>query len=332
MLYKGIKLYEESIWIDNQEVPEASPVMQKVTLVEDFDIENQDARKIFAERIEVWKEADRLVRSADDLLKRDNFDLAISRCQDALRIDPSHMGALERLGILYFDTGKMVESINAYIRLLSVDPSRIDLQEKLIKSLDSNGDAEAVVFVARWYLEQNFYDSDVQRYLANALFQQKLYDEAVEAYERVVKDDSKDVAALEKLSQCQMNLKHYDKALDVLERLRESNYRDQNYYHLIAVCNAQLGKSKETVQTLGKAAHLFGQNTVVGWIQDPRLDPVREDRTFQAFADRVGGEEFRMWLEKVAKTMEGEERKDIAPQLTLPKGEKLDAELLKPRK
>jgi len=125
-----------------------------------------------------------------------------------------------------------------------------------------------------------------------------------------------------------MILKEYGKALEVLERLREFNYREQRYYRKIVVCNAQMGRSLETVQTLGKAAHLFGQNVVIGWIQDPMLDPVREDRTFQAFADRVGGEEFRKWLEKVAKAMDGNEEEDIAPQLNLPEQQRPDATLL----
>jgi tetratricopeptide (TPR) repeat protein len=333
MLWKGIKLYEESIWVESQEeVQQISPVMQEVALIEEFDVASQDAREMFAERIEIWKEADRLVRSADSLLKRNNYDQAIERCQDALQVDPAHMGALERLGNLYFKKGMNVESINAYTRLLSVDPSRADLQEKLIQVLDAYGDAPAVVFMARWFHEANNYDGDVQRYMANALYLQNEYADAAKAYERVLKDSPKDVEALEKLANSHIHLEEYDKALTVLEKLRESNYRDQNYYQQIAVCNAQLGKSTETVQTLGKAAHLFGQNIVVGWIQDPRLDPVREDRTFQAFATRVGGEEFRLWLEKVAKTMDGEEREDITPQLSLPENDRQKDLLLKPNR
>ncbi|MEE9369200.1 MAG: tetratricopeptide repeat protein [Pontiella sp.] len=332
MLWKGIKLYEESVWIEHQGETEISPVLHDVSLTEEFDIENDDARKMFAERIEVWKEAERLVRSADDLLKRDNFDQAIERYQAALRLDPVHMGALERLGTLYYEKGMTVEAINSYIRVLSVDPSRSDLQEELIRALGAHGDAPAVVFMSEWYMEQNYYDEDVQRYLANALYLQEDYVKAAEAYNRVLLDSPKDLPSLEKLAQSHMYLEDYLSALEVLGRLSESNYRDQNYYHQIAICNAQLGNSTETVQTLGKAAHLFGQNIVIGWIQDPRLDPIREDRTFQSFADRVGGEEFRMWLEKVAKTMDGEERKDITPQLKLPENEILQADLHKPRK
>jgi tetratricopeptide (TPR) repeat protein len=332
MLRKGIKLYEEKVWMDTQGTREESPVLREVVLVEEFDIQDQDAREKFAERIEIWKQAERMVRSADGFLQRNNFDQAIERCQDALRLDPAHMGALDRLGNLYYQKGMYVEAINSYIRLLSVDPSREELQERLIQSLDAHEDADAVVYMSRWYLERNNYDEDVQRFLANALFTKGEYAEAADAYDRVLKDSPKDVLALEQQAKAYMLLEQYDKALFSLELLRETNYRDQSYYRKIAVCNAQLGKSTETVQTLGKAAHLFGQNVVMGWIQDPKLDPVREDRTFQAFAYRVGGEEFRKWLEQVAKTMEGEERKDVSPQLKLPDQDTLDQDMLNLRK
>lgn len=332
LLWKGINIYEQSVFLKNQEKFEASPVLQKMELVEDFKIEDRESRELFAERVEIWKETARLVNSSDALVKRSNYDLAIERCQQALKLNPAHMGALERLGELYFMKGMNVEAINSYIRLLSVDPSRDDLKIELIKVLDAHEDANAVVFMGRWYLEENEYSEDVGRSLANALFTQEEYEQAIEAYERVMIYNPKDVGSLEKMADAYMFLDDYQSALNTLERLREQNYRDQQYYHKIAVCYAQLEMGLETVQTLGKAAHLFGQPVVVGWVQDPRLDPVREDRTFQAFADRVGGEEFRKWLEKVANSMDGEKEAGVEPQLTLPKNEGLQADLLQPNK
>ncbi|WP_372807274.1 tetratricopeptide repeat protein [Pontiella sp.] len=332
LLWKGIKLYEEKVWMETQGEKELSPVLRDVVLIEEIDIAKQDAEKVFAERIKVWRESQRLIGSVDTLLARGNIDQAIKRCQDALLLDPAHSGALERLGELYFEKGLFIESVNSYIRLLSVDPSREDLQVKLIQSLDALGDSKSVVFMAKWYQEDNLYNEDVQRFLANALFVQKQFAEAAKAYERVLVDNANDIVAREKLADSYMQLEQYDKALTTLETLRVSNYREQRYYYGIAVCNAQLRNSEETVQALGKAAHLFGQKVVVAWVKDPKLDPVREDRAFQAFADRVGGEEFRKWLEQMARTMDGPEREEVTPQLKLPTTETIDAELLQPRK
>ncbi|MDF7799532.1 tetratricopeptide repeat protein [Pontiellaceae bacterium B1224] len=328
MLWKGISIYEESVFIKTQNEQDLSPVMKEMVLVDDFDVESQESRELFAERINIWKQATRLVRSADGLLNRNNYDQAIARCQEALKISPWHVGALERLAQLYYDRGMYVESINSYVRLLSIDPSRVDLQEKVIQALDANSDVNAVAYMAAWYLEENPHNANVQRHLANSLFIKEEFADAANAYERVLKDFPGDAEALEQQAKAYMYLEEYDAALKTLEKLQLINYRDSNTYRSIAVCHAQLEQGLETVQTLGKAAHLFGQNIVMGWIQDPRLDPVREDRSFQAFADRIGGEEFRKWLEKVAKTMENNEREDIEPQLTLPKDGILKEEIL----
>ncbi len=333
MLWKGIGLYEESILLEHSRGGATSPVLQEVALIEDFDIQDQDSREKFAERVALWQEADRLVRSADALLQRNIYDHAIEQCQDALRLDPSHSGALERLGRLYYAKEDYVEAVNAYIRLLSVDPSKQEIQQRLIQGLDALGDHAAVKYMAEWYLDQNMFDADIQRYLANALFAQEDFAAAAESYGRVLQQNSKDVNALEQQALSYMQVQEYTKALVSLGKLREINYRNQGYYKQIAVCNAQLQQGPETVQALGRAVQLFGEKLVTGWIQDPQLDPIRDDRAFQAFIDRIAGEETRLWLEKMAKSIDGmDERKDLGPQLKMPGSELQDSELLKLRR
>ena len=330
MLWKGIGLYEESIWMDHVKEGAGSPVMQEVVIVEDFDIQNQDTREKFADRVELWREADRLVRSADALMRRSIYDQAIERCQDALRLDPSHMGALERLGRLYFEKENHVEAVNAYIRLLSIDPSRSEIQKKLIQSLDAFGDAEAVMYMAEWYLKQNLYDTEIQLYLANARYTREEFIEAAKAYGRVLREAPQNVDALERQAMSYMQLDQYDKALVPLGILRGNNYRRQEYYKQIAICNAQLLQGKESLQALGRAAQLFEKQLIVGWLRDPKFDPIRTDRAFQAFIDRIAGEETRLWLEKVASDQAN--KTDIKSELEIPTvNDKLDSELLKPR-
>ena len=337
MLWKGIGLYEESRLLANTEMsPELSATMQAVELVESFDIENPDLRKKFAERIEHWKEADRLVRSAEALLQRNLYDQAIAQCKDALERDPSHLGALERLGQLHYAKEDYSAAVNVYIRLMSVDPSRKEIQKQLIEALNELGDYKAVVYMAEWYFDQNMYDADVQRCLANSLYAQEKFEEAAEAYSRILRNAPRDVPALERQSAALMQFGQYERALESLEILRRKNYRNPAYYKQIVICNAQMKKAFETVQALGRAAQIFGEQIVLGWIQDPQLDPVREERTFQAFTDRIGGEEFRMWLEKAAQNIQtgkSDESADEAYRLEIPDIKKpLDEELLKPKK
>ncbi|RKX40256.1 MAG: hypothetical protein DRP64_12910 [Verrucomicrobia bacterium] len=334
LLWKGINLYEESVWLEHADAPEKSPVLLEVELGEGFDIQDQNSREQFAERIEFWKEADRLVRSADALLQHNNQDQAIELCQDALRLDPAHIGALERLARLYYAKGNHVEAINAYIRLLSVDPSRKKIQKRLIAALNAYGDHDAVKYTAEWYLEENAYDVDVQRYLANALYAREDFAAAAEAFGKVLRELPRNVQVLEQQASSFMQVQQYEKALVPLSTLRRHNNKNPVYHKQIAVCQAQLQQGYETVQTLGRAAQVFGVQIILGFIQDPQFDPVREERAFQAFVDRVGGKEFRLGIEDMARRAAAseEERTGIEPQLEMPVSEFQNEELLKPKK
>ena len=326
LLWKGISFYEESVWIDNAADAEKSPLLQEIELVEEFDIEDQDARRQFAKRIEHWKEADRLVRSADILLHRNIYDQAIKQCQDALRRDPAHLGALERLGRLYFAKGRYVEAVNAYIRLLSVDPSQEKTQKRLIEALDAFGDYNAVKYMAEWYLDEHISDADVERHLANAHYALRNFKVAAEAYDRVLRESPKDIQILEKQADAYMQIKQYEKALVPLDKLSEDNPRNPLYFKQTAICQAQLKRGQETVQTLFRAKQHFGQNMVLGLIRDSQFDPLRDDRAFQAFVERVGGREFRLSLEKMEqKAAPGPEAE---PQFKNPDSEMEDKELV----
>ena len=320
LLRKGISLYEESIWIDNASEVEASPILQEVELVEEFNIQDQDSREQFAKRIELWKEADRLVRSADILMQRNIYDQAINQCQDALRRDPSHLGALERLGRLYYAKGSYVEAVNAYIRLLSVDPSQAETQKRLIEALDAFGDYDAVKYMAEWYLAENTADTDVLRYLANAHYAREDFAEAAEAYGRVLRDSPKDIKAMEQQAAAFIQVQQYEKALVPLEKLHENNQRNPLYFKQTAICHAQLEQGQETVQILMRMGQIFGKDMVLGLIRDPLFDPVREDRVFQAFVDRFGGKEYRTGIEDVMRKSNAEPEKEpeIEPQLKIP--------------
>ena len=306
LIWRGTNLYEESqIQKNEAKAPVDMGVLgPTIAVVETFDITDQNARTNFAQRIENWEKADRLVGTADALLQRNNYDQAIAQCNDALLADPSHRGALERLAALYYEKGDYTNAVNTYVRLMCVDPSHQKVQKNLIQSLDALGDAKAVEYMATWYLDQNLYDADVQRYLANALYAEGKFQEAITAYDRVLRDNPEDIEALEQQVNACLQLQNYEKALPSLEILRKTDYRNPNYYKQMVICYAQLQQGREAVLVLGQAAQLFGQQVVVELIKSPELNPIRDDRTFQAFADRVGGEDFRIWLEKMAKNIE----------------------------
>jgi tetratricopeptide (TPR) repeat protein len=212
-----------------------------------------------------------------------------------------------------------------------LNPARIDFQLALLNALDLYGDSDAVIQVAHWYQDTNVYNEEVQHFLARAYYTQEKYEEAVPAFERVLKDSPRNAGILEKLAVSLLRLEQYEKALEVLEQQVDITYRDQECYRRIAICQAQLMQGKQAVETLGKSAHLFGPDRVASWIQDPLMDPIRMDRSFQILADNILSEEYRRYLETVAKSIEQRKEEDIAPQLKMSDEQKVDAVLQQSR-
>jgi tetratricopeptide (TPR) repeat protein len=330
--WKAVKLYEDNLWLNNQSSTDnSSPVIHNVAQGDQFDITAENGQELIAEQIVAWQKTERLIRTIEDLLIRNNVALAINRCQQVLALNPSHIGALEHLGQLYLDQTMYGEAINTYIRLLGLNPARIDFQLALLNALDLYGDSDAVIQVAHWYQDTNVYNEEVQHFLARAYYTQEKYEEAVPAFERVLKDSPRNAGILEKLAVSLLRLEQYEKALEVLEQQVDITYRDQECYRRIAICQAQLMQGKQAVETLGKSAHLFGPDRVASWIQDPLMDPIRMDRSFQILADNILSEEYRRYLETVAKSIEQRKEEDIAPQLKMSDEQKVDAVLQQSR-
>lgn len=327
VLRKGISLYETHLQIvRDEQILKSTQTLDVAVAIDDLDFKTIASRAQFVDRISDWREADRLVRSADVLLLRDIRGPAIVRCKEALILDPTHIGALQKLADLYFQEEQFAEAVNIDLRLLSIDPSQAAVQEKLVKALDALGDSEAVMYMAAWYQDQNLYNDDMQRYLANAYYVRGEFSEALEAYTTLLSKSPKDKQGLERQADSYMKLEQYKQALVPLEMLRKSNFRGKNYYKQTSICNAQLNDPQTTVQVLSRAAHLFDQNLIIEWIQDPQFDVIRSDRVFQSFTDRVGGAEFRQWLETVSDV--GKPDAPVAPKVD--EGN-LDVDLLKTR-
>ena len=158
------------------------------------------------------------------------------------------------------------------------------------------------------------------------------HEEAAAAYERVLKDSPRDVFALESQAVSYMRLEQYDQALATLQKLVEIEFRDQIAHKRLVTCYAQLGMAEEAVQVMGKSAHVFGADTVAMWIQDPMMDPIRLERAFQIYADGVVTEEYRRYLEEMARAAERKPLQEVGPQLDMPETQGVDQDILNPGK
>lgn len=262
--------------------------------------------------------AERLLSTADNFLLHGDVDSAVEKCLEVLKINPVHAETLERLGELYFRQGKYAASANMYAYLVQTVPEREELQQNLLRSLAALGELDSVIQVADWYQKNNEYNHDVQNYIAQAYYKREHYEEALTAYDRLLQEKPKDVGFMELRSEILMRLERYDDALVALEQLQSVVGRDPYNCRAVVICNAQLGKAIEAVDALWDSFAFFDFNTVVSWVEDPLLDPIRSDQGFKSFNEDIRSEGVQQQIASVRARIREQEAGSISIEIGLP--------------
>lgn len=322
-----IGIYQQRMFLEYSLKAKADPVLQPLKVGAALSSEEVSSAESFVERIDIWRGAQRYYLTAKNLMMRTMNVEAIDQCKEALRLLPTHAASLQLMGDLYFEQEKYVEAANAYIRLLSIDPTSGKYQKNLIRTLDAHGNTVAVTDMAEWYLEGNLNDLEIQRYMANALFAQDRHEEAEKAYAKILIQDPDLVQVKQRRAVSLLQLERYEEALVLFESLKKEDYYNPGYHRQVIICNAQLNRPSAVVDQLARSAQLFGQDEVLKWIESPKLDVIRDDSTFQAFTERVGGEDFRKWLQKMAKDITSGKDK-FQPELKVPNQQMVAPDLL----
>ena len=331
MLMKGIGLYEKRMVLNNENKIKAKKGSSDndLALVNTFNLSKEIDLEKFTQRVKDWEKVEQIMRSANALSDQNIYDKAIEEYQTVLTIIPSHMKALERLGDLYTQQKEKdyTKAINIYQHLLNIAPGQVEVQKKLIEALSHTKNTAATIFMSTHYLKTHLYDSDIQRFLANSYYANGDYAQAIKAYKRILLNDTENKEVLESISISYIQLNKFSLALYYLKQLIENFSSNEAYYLQISLCHAQLKDGKKTVQTLSRAAQIFDRTLVVGWVKDPLFDPVRNDRNFTMFIDRIAGIETRKQMESLVAKPDRKSQFSSAFSLTPNKG--INKDLLK---
>jgi len=331
LLIRGIGLYEKQMILNNEK--EIKKIEQatsaNLALSQNFKLSQNIDDKAFIQHVKERKRGEQLLLSAKALTQENIFDKAILQYQAVLKISPSHLVALEQLGDLYMkqESKDYIKAINIYQHLLDINPKNTSVEEKLIKALSHTDKTTITIFMSSDYLNTHLYNSDIQKILANAYYANADYKNAIPAYKRVLQMDPEDRSTLESISMAYIQLKEFNKALIYLNKLIKRFSRNKTYYLQIALCHAQVKNGKESVQTLSRAAQIFNKTLILRWIQDPLFDPIRNDRNFTMFIDRIAGIETRKKIETLVGSPNRKSK--FSSIFTLTPGKKINENILK---
>lgn len=292
----GVGLYEERLLIEQQQVI-PSAVMSEVPLTKSTKFDSEKSIDFFTKQCVRWEDEATSLRTAHELIKRDYIEKALERCNYVLSLNPSNQEALEMAADLYTRLDRMVEAINAYIRLLNLDNKQLAVQEKLIEALYFHEDYQAVVQLSDWYYEKAMFNERVHYLLFRSYKKLNRTEEALEIANRILKTSPDYVEIASDRAEILIMLQRFDEALVEFDRLQTKRYRDPLFYRDYASCFAQLGRVNDAVEVLGKAVNIFGRSQVISWLVSSDYDKIRSDSYFNTFSIRVGGEEVMSQLQ-----------------------------------
>ncbi len=218
-------------------------------------------------------EEDQAILRTDDDYKR-----AVERCRKKLSDAPEDGKLLRTLGELYQKMQKYEEAVNAYRKVLELDPTRFDIKCKIsdcriAKSNDhcnslkeqyksskdpSVGSALKKALKERLAIEIEEYkmqiheqptNQEVRFKLGKALFQSGQLDNAIENFQVVIKDPRLKISALNYMGQTFIKKKEYGLAEEQFKAAmsgvgeKDPKYRDSQYN--LGLCYEAAGKTQE---------------------------------------------------------------------------------------
>lgn len=288
LLSKGVSLYEERMSLEKKS--QALPVVMMEAQIPTTQFELDNTSLFFEKQCDEWQQELQEIRSINDLLKRENYEIALYKCNEMLIKNPANEVVLKMITDIYIDMGKYVEAINSTIRLLNIDNTSDDLKVKLIQSVFAHRDYTAVLQLTDWYYSNATFNPKIHLLLLDSQIELEKYEEAIITADRLLNSDvdvlhiyNQKIAALTKLEK-------YKEALDIYDNVYEQRYRDPSFYRGYAICFVKLNDVKKSVEVLGKAVNIFGREVVLSWLAAPEYDDQRNDTYFNMFVVRVGGQ------------------------------------------
>jgi tetratricopeptide (TPR) repeat protein len=188
--------------------------------------------------------------------RQKTFDKMFESLARALRINPHHEEALERIWWSVENCKKYEESIQFHLELLDRDAYSYLAWFNLAQGYSCTGDYEKAIeameysFLINPDFEMGYLDC------AELCIQINRYDQALKIYRELIENIGGDSEELVRMAECEFHTgKIRESKRTLIEALKMDSYNDEAYYFLGKCFNA-LGKHKNAISSLIKAIDL----------------------------------------------------------------------------
>jgi tetratricopeptide (TPR) repeat protein len=192
----------------------------------------------------------------------------------AIEIKPDLVEARYSIGTILLSQGKINESIEQFRKVLAIDPSNLNARRNIASLLALQNNLESTGAELKKQLEKDPRNENLYVNLGEMYKRSGDLVRAEENFRQVVLINSKNILALNRLSEIYSIWEEYDKALDAMKKLIEVQPDIANVYYNIACIYARQNMTKESIGWLNQAIDRGFKN----WDQikeDPDLASIR---------------------------------------------------------
>ncbi|HAE99835.1 MAG TPA: hypothetical protein DCO68_08185 [Methylophilaceae bacterium] len=162
-----------------------------------------------------------------------------------------------------FQQGQRALQLGAYtlaeqhfLNALKINPNNIESRAYLAFVYTSTKQLAKATLELKTLLKTNINLAQTHHNLANVLFEQQLYNEALSHYQAAIKIDSKRIESLIDCGVCYHRMKDYERAIDHLEQAYSLDKNNVRLLHILGVIFTELEKHEQALNFLEKATQL----------------------------------------------------------------------------
>lgn len=173
---------------------------------------------------------------SDVFANNEYFDLAISYLKKGLEVFPDNSDLTRELAFTYGDSEQFELMVEALNQLLDANPYEISDWISLIRAYGSMNHLDKAIEACDFALAIDDKNEEVKMMRAVCLYENGNSDAAAAAFDECVTFESANTAFLIVVIQCFLELKRYDNALRVAERIIRDNPDSADGYYQQAIC------------------------------------------------------------------------------------------------
>ncbi len=292
LLSAGFLIYVIILIISALSVPGKGKKMadsgQAVSNAPKMGVSRDDSQRVASNiqaRIQSWKQVPDVLLEGQMMIDRGQIAEAESRLRSALESNPRVARLQIKLADVFAKQKKYIQARDLLMEVLETDPDNYNARLLLGSIFDSQTNYTASLAMANWILEKDPQAVEAHQMAANAYMNTDRSSLAVRHLQKIVLIERDNAVAENKLAEAYMKMGQYNKAIQILNEILDKNTTEAMTFYNLSICYAKQSMAQLSVETLARAAAIFGNDFVGTWVgaKSREFDSIRTDPAFVAF-------------------------------------------------